>query len=1136
MLGQRLLLTIGATALAVLPSAPLTASPFVRGDVDAGGAVDITDAIQIFGFLFLGNPESLPCADAADADDTGEIELSDGIYVLNSLFSGGPAAPPPTSCGEDVTPDRLDCDSFPPCDDGNVIDTVLASALVTPTAGGLVQVASRDDALGGASVEVPAGAVSEPVTLTMGTLGTLPSGAPFGQQPAGKLFRLEPVGLTFAEEVILSLPVSPGDDNADLYIGRWDESSGTWENLGGTVSGDFVSTAITHLSVYGVFDRGRSLALIRNEAEDLRIEVTYISGPAPPPDLPEGVPFPAYRPLPEGGVDLEPGESRVVSLLAGRYHFVVSYPGEGVANSLFFTIPELTEGADDSDLDQTITITRAGASSTDEATDNSIVFAGAVIVEASNLPPTLDCSELVPAGVAVGPGRRCPVAIGPIKIEQLRPPLGGVTLSGTATDPEGATPLHLFWTWSEGTLPTHDDVPSGGTKSRGFKPNPLRAGTYRVFLTAYDQFDLFSECCWEIDVVANEKPIVRVVPDDFIIDFGRLDRLRKLPLLTNNPETPLPDAVPQSGSAGAPPITPPAPIVTVPFGNLCGYIDTTLDGVYDTTYLRTLLAYAAASPDRDTCVGPHVLDLFHVTPCQYPSGMTCVFAIVADADVDPLSGSRGFQRPIPRFGKGNLYAAIPVPNAATGGAGILLPDGRTVASVLPSGLVAGSMLDTPEKLEAYNATLMFLAGAGALPTPANSAFVLNPEDPRHERLQTSDLYLLVFDMGSAPEIVVDDIVTQINPLRTAMGRVTEVIVVEGSWSGGDAKGYLWLTDVDDVGRDPTVDGDFLAGFGLLVDGVLRATVTAIGQALPVIFEAPDDPDAGLSTHDCRHLPFPDGCRISKGGTVNIEARVSDGFSREQRDYGTVGFPDEICGKGNRCPRADDQTVTTSQDTPVAITLSGSDEDGDTLTYSVLTQPTNGELSGTGADRTYTPNPGFQGSDSFTFTVHDGLASAEPATVSITVEGASLFAIEAYLTRTGVIDATNFPDFDPTGSDIQLSGSPSAPTISWAADTVDGPIPNATMVSIELSPSRRDVWGIEDTIWDQELIPKGYSTNVIAPPVVYGDFSVPNTNPFSNVENPAPKLTTGTLYQVRISWFSEADAIRSAWLNFRLVDP
>jgi hypothetical protein len=77
-------------------------------------------------------------------------------------------------------------------------------------------------------------------------------------------------------------------------------------------------------------------------------------------------------------------------------------------------------------------------------------------------------------------------------------------------------------------------------------------------------------------------------------------------------------------------------------------------------------------------------------------------------------------------------------------------------------------------------------------------------------------------------------------------------------------------------------------------------------------------------------------------------------------------------------------VTTAEDTAKAIALAGSDPEGSILTCTVLTLPTNGTLSGTAPNVTYTPNPNYFGTDGFTFKVNDGALFSTPATVSLTV--------------------------------------------------------------------------------------------------------------------------------------------------------
>ena len=64
--------------------------PFLRGQVDQSGGIDMTDAIIILRYLFLGEWMP-PCLDAADIDDSGFLNITDGILLLNYLFLGGAA-------------------------------------------------------------------------------------------------------------------------------------------------------------------------------------------------------------------------------------------------------------------------------------------------------------------------------------------------------------------------------------------------------------------------------------------------------------------------------------------------------------------------------------------------------------------------------------------------------------------------------------------------------------------------------------------------------------------------------------------------------------------------------------------------------------------------------------------------------------------------------------------------------------------------------------------------------------------------------------------------------------------------------------------------------------------------------------
>jgi uncharacterized repeat protein (TIGR01451 family) len=90
--------------------------------------------------------------------------------------------------------------------------------------------------------------------------------------------------------------------------------------------------------------------------------------------------------------------------------------------------------------------------------------------------------------------------------------------------------------------------------------------------------------------------------------------------------------------------------------------------------------------------------------------------------------------------------------------------------------------------------------------------------------------------------------------------------------------------------------------------------------------------------------------------------------------------------GNDPPVAAADSDTTDADTPVTIDVlqNDSDPDGDALTVTSVTQGTHGSVTNNGDDVTYAPNPGFSGTDSFTYTVSDGKGGTDTATVTITV--------------------------------------------------------------------------------------------------------------------------------------------------------
>jgi len=105
----------GPVLLGAIASGPQARAdvPFVRGDVNQDGAVQMSDSLSIICELFLGCPLA-SCRDAADVNDSGEVDVADPIYLLNYLFVDGDMRPPPPfpGCGTDPTEDAASCELF----------------------------------------------------------------------------------------------------------------------------------------------------------------------------------------------------------------------------------------------------------------------------------------------------------------------------------------------------------------------------------------------------------------------------------------------------------------------------------------------------------------------------------------------------------------------------------------------------------------------------------------------------------------------------------------------------------------------------------------------------------------------------------------------------------------------------------------------------------------------------------------------------------------------------------------------------------------------------------------------------------------------------------------------------------------
>jgi len=225
----------------------------------------------------------------------------------------------------------------------------------------------------------------------------------------------------------------------------------------------------------------------------------------------------------------------------------------------------------------------------------------------------------------------------------------------------------------------------------------------------------------------------------------------------------------------------------------------------------------------------------------------------------------------------------------------------------------------------------------------------------------------------------------------------------GSFNAG-TRTFSWTPTYEQAGIYPNVH--FVVTDGSLSDSE-DITITVINVNRPPVLESigdksinegqilsftvsGSDPDGDTLTYSASNLPtgasFNAGSRTfswtptyeQTGIYPNVHFEVTDGSLSDSEDI-TI-----TVNSVNRAPTADDQALSLQEDNSINISLTGSDPDGDSLTYTIVIQPEHGTLSGTAPNVTYEPDLNYDGTDSFTFKVNDGTSDSNIATISLTI--------------------------------------------------------------------------------------------------------------------------------------------------------
>ena len=139
------------------------------------------------------------------------------------------------------------------------------------------------------------------------------------------------------------------------------------------------------------------------------------------------------------------------------------------------------------------------------------------------------------------------------------------------------------------------------------------------------------------------------------------------------------------------------------------------------------------------------------------------------------------------------------------------------------------------------------------------------------------------------------------------------------------------------------------------------------------------------------------------------------------------------------PAATPQSVPVVEETGKAIVLAGTDPNpGDTLTFSVVTLPAHGTLSGSAPNITYTPAQDFFGTDTFTFKSRDGLLDSPPATITLNVSNVNdtpVAVADTIITGVATDIIANDTDVDGDTLSLRSAANGAYGTVSVSGNTV-----------------------------------------------------------------------------------------------------
>ncbi|MBI9115896.1 Ig-like domain-containing protein [Sanguibacter suaedae] len=434
-----------------------------------------------------------------------------------------------------------------------------------------------------------------------------------------------------------------------------------------------------------------------------------------------------------------------------------------------------------------------------------------------------------------------------------------------------------------------------------------------------------------------------------------------------------------------------------------------------------------------------------------PGARTLVLDVLAD-DTDP---------------DGDLLTVVGVTDAA-GGTVSVGPDGTVTYAPRENFAgrdvftytiqdTAGNRATAAVQVEVVNTAPDAVDDSTSVPgaTPAVLDLVANDSDPNGDALTVRSADLMSAEGGT---VTVTDGVATYTPAPGFRGTDTFTYTVEDSRGASDvATVTVTVTNNAPVAVDDTVSGNI--GVAIPVD--VRANDSDLDEdALAVsVLTGPSHGTLTLAADGTgTYRPNP-----GYSGPDSFTYRVSDGFGGTDDATVTISV--------NGSPVAVDDARSTPGDTPVSVAVldNDSDPEGDPLTVTATSVPSHGaaaaQLDGTVV---YTPDPGWAGDDTFTYTVSDAGGLQATATVTVTTANAQPVARPDAVSTAAGTPATDV-DVLSNDSDANVTAGVPGQALAVSGATADHgaavTVGDAGTLTVTPAPGYRGIVTVTYTLTD-----------------------------------------------------------------------